>query len=116
MDVLRNLFGNVTSGIIRLAVAVGILAAAYFFIVKPVLNTTDHAIDSANQSFEKSFGTGFDVTDINGTIEKANRQVQIQIQKSFNQSKRQGNADKLIRCIKRSHQNVNRIQRCAQRF
>ena len=37
MDILRNLFGSLTSGIIRLAVTVGILAAAYFFIVKPVL-------------------------------------------------------------------------------
>ena len=65
MDILRNLFGNLTSGIIRLLVTVGILAAAYFFIVKPVLKTTDNAIDSANQSFEKSFGVhGTDITDI----------------------------------------------------
>ena len=35
MDILRNLFGNLTSGLIRLLVTVGILAAAYFFIVKP---------------------------------------------------------------------------------
>ena len=34
MDILRNLFGNVTSGIIRLLVAVGVLGAAYLFIVK----------------------------------------------------------------------------------
>jgi len=33
-------------GIIRLAVTVGILAAVYFFIVKPVLHTTEHAVDS----------------------------------------------------------------------
>ena len=73
MDFLRNLFGNLTSGIIRLLVTVGILAAAYFFIVKPVLKTTDNAIDSANKSFEKSFGTnGVDITDISGTIEDVN--------------------------------------------
>jgi hypothetical protein len=30
MDILRNLFGNLSAGIIRLLVAVGILAAAYF--------------------------------------------------------------------------------------
>ena len=63
MEFLRNLFGNFTSGIIRLAVAVGILAAAYFFIVKPVLHTTENvsntvndSIQSANKSFEQSFG------------------------------------------------------------
>ena len=76
MDILRNLFGSLTSGIIRLLVTVGILAAAYFFIVKPVLKTTDNAIDGANQSFEKSFGmNGADVTDISRTIEDVNRQV-----------------------------------------
>ena len=46
MDILRNLFGNVTSGIIRLAVAAGILFCAYLFIVKPVLDTTDEAFHS----------------------------------------------------------------------
>ena len=63
MDILRNLFGNVTSGIIRLLVTVGILAATYFFIVKPVLDTTENvsdtvnsSIQSANESFKQSFG------------------------------------------------------------
>ena len=63
MEFLRDLFGNLTSGIIRLVVTVGVLAAAYFFIVKPVLHTTENvsdtvnnSIESANESFEKSFG------------------------------------------------------------
>ena len=88
MDILRNLFGSLTSGIIRLLVAVGILAAAYFFIVKPVLKTTDNAIDSANQSFEKSFGVhGVDITDISGTIEDVNKQMQREIRRSFHTAK-----------------------------
>jgi hypothetical protein len=53
MEFLTNLFGDLTSGIIRLEVAVGILAAVYFFILRPVLDTTDHAVDSANKSFER---------------------------------------------------------------
>ena len=48
MDILRNLFGNVASGAIRLLVAVGILAAAYFFIVRPVLDTTENVSDTFN--------------------------------------------------------------------
>jgi len=56
MELLRNLFGNLTSGIIRLLVGVGILAAVYFFIVKPVLHTTDNAINSANKTFESRSG------------------------------------------------------------
>ena len=48
MDILRNLFGNLTSGIIRLAVTVGILAAVYFFIVRPVLDTTENVSNEIN--------------------------------------------------------------------
>jgi hypothetical protein len=34
MEFLSTVFGNLTSGIIRLGVAVGILAAVYFFLLK----------------------------------------------------------------------------------
>jgi len=117
MDILRNLFGSLTSGVIRLLVAVGILAAAYFFIVKPVLKTTDHALDNANKTFEKSFGThGTDLTDVGKTIDQVNHQVQIQIRRSFHTAKKEGSPDRLIRCIKRSHGDVQRIQRCTVKF
>jgi hypothetical protein len=117
MDILRNLFGTVTSGVIRLLVGVGILAAAYFFIVKPVLHTTDNAINSANQSFEKSFGThGTDLTDIGKTIDQVNRKVQIEIRRSFHTATKEGDPKRLVRCIKRSNGNVQRIQRCTVKF
>jgi hypothetical protein len=113
MEFLRDLFGSITSGIIRLAVAVGVLAAAYFFIVKPVLNTTDHAIDTANKSFEQSFGPN---SEVNKAVRKANRQVQIQIKRSVHQANRHGNPQKLIKCIQRADGDVNRMQRCTVRF
>jgi hypothetical protein len=49
VDFVKGLFGMLTSSVLRLAVGVGILAAAYFFLVKPVLHTTDNAINSANR-------------------------------------------------------------------
>jgi hypothetical protein len=117
MDILRNLFGSLTSGIIRLLVAVGILAAAYFFIVKPVLKTTDNAINSANQSFEKTFHVkGVDVTDINGTIDDVNRRVQREIRRSFHTAKKEGNPKRLVKCIQHSHGDVQKIQRCTVKF
>lgn len=115
MDILRNLFGNLTAGIIRLLVTVGILAAVYVFVVKPALDTTKEISHEANQSFEKSFSDS-GLNDISGTIEDVNRQVQREIRKSFHASKQQGDADKLIRCIQRAHHDVNRIQRCSERF
>ncbi len=117
MDILRNLFGSLTSGIIRLLVTVGILAAAYFFIVKPVLKTTDKAIDGANKSFEKSFHVqGVDVTDISGTIDQVNRRVEREIRRSFHTAKRDGNPKRLVKCIQRAQGDVHRIQRCTVKF
>ena len=115
MDILRNLFGSLTSGVIRLLVSVGILAAAYFFIVKPVLKTTSDAIKTTNHSFERSFGEN-GLGDLHKTFDDVNRQVQIEIQRSFHTAKREGNPKRLVRCIKRSRGDVQRIQRCTVKF
>lgn len=115
MDVLRNLLGNLTAGIIRLLVTVGILAAAYFFIVKPTLETTEKISNEVNVNVQKGFQQS-DFSDVNKTIEDVNRRVQREVRQSLRASKQQGDADKLIRCIQRAHQNVNRIQRCSERF
>jgi hypothetical protein len=115
MDVLRNLFGNLTAGIIRLLVTVGILAAVYFFLVKPALETTEKVSHDFNVNVHKSFEQG-GLGEISETIDDVNRQVQREFKKSLRHSQRQGDADKLIRCIQRAHQNVNRIQRCSERF
>jgi hypothetical protein len=129
MEFLSNLFGNLSSGVIRLAVTVGILAAVYFFIVKPVLHTTEHTVDSANKAFEKSFsGPPFDSPPVNTKaleekankmIENVNHEVQAQVQHSFHVTKTQGapkKQEKLLHCIQRANQNVHRIERCAKRF
>lgn len=120
MEFLRDLFGNFTSGIIRLAVAVGIIAAAYFFIVRPVLDTTEHVSDSVNnsisQSFEQSFGPH---SQASKALRQANRQVQIQIRHSVHQARHQGGADramKLVHCIQHVAPDVDKMQRCSERF
>jgi len=115
MDILRNIFGTLTSGVIRLLVSVGILAAAYFFIVKPVLHTTDNAIKSANESFEKSFGEN-GLGGLRTTFEDVNRQVERQIKRSFHVAKKDGNPKRLVKCVQRAHGDVHRIQRCTVKF
>ncbi|HKH64019.1 MAG TPA: hypothetical protein VKA35_00995 [Solirubrobacterales bacterium] len=94
---------------------VGILAAVYFFLVKPALDTTEKISHEVNVNVQKGFQQS-DLGDINKTIDDVNRQVQREIKKSYRTSKQQGNADKLISCIQRAHQNVNKIQRCSERF
>jgi len=109
MDLLRNLFGNLTSGIIRLAVTAGVLFLCYLFIVKPVLKTTTEVTDKAF----KSSG----LSEIGKTIEDVNVQVQRQIRHSFKVTKQHGgNPQKLVHCIKRSNGDVKRIERCTRRF
>jgi predicted PurR-regulated permease PerM len=115
MDVLRNLFGNLSAGIIRLLVTVGILAAVYFFIVKPTLDTTEKISNEVNVNVQKGFEQG-GLSEISETMDDVNRQVQREIKRSLRQSKQQGNADKLIRCIQRANQNVDKIQRCSEKF
>ena len=115
MDILRNLFGSLTSGIIRLLVTVGILAAAYFFIVKPVLKTTDEAIKSTNSSFERSFGNaGLD--DLDKALEDVGHQVKVQVTRSFRVARKHGNPKKLLHCVEQANGNAHRIRRCAVKY
>jgi hypothetical protein len=105
VDILRNLFGNVTSGLIRLAVAAGILFCAYLFIVKPVLDTTNEAIRSSG------------IDQIGKSLQNLGPQIERQVKRSFRVTKAQGgNPRKLLKCVKRAHQDVNRIERCTRRF
>jgi hypothetical protein len=119
MEFLRDLFGNFTSGIIRLAVAVGVLAAVYFFIIKPVLNTTEHVSDSVNSSINKSFEESFGPHSATSkALRKANKQVQIQITHAVHQAHHAGGGDplKLLHCVEAAHGDVDRMQRCTVRF
>jgi predicted PurR-regulated permease PerM len=112
MEVLRNLFGNLTAGIIRLLVTVGILAAVYFFVVKPTLDTTKTISHEVNGNIQQSLKEA----NIGRTIEHVNVKVQREIKKSIRSSTHQGQAEKLIHCIQRAHQDVDRIQRCGAKY
>jgi hypothetical protein len=118
MEVLRNLFGSLTSGIIRLAVTVGVLAAVYFFLLRPVLDTTNHALDQSSKigdEIRRSF-QGPDLHEINKTIENVNHQVQAQIHRSFHVAKVHGNPQKLIHCVKQAQQDVAKLERCTRKY
>ena len=104
MDLLRNLFGNVTSGIIRLAVTAGVLFLCYLFIVKPVLDTTNEAIRS----------TGLDR--IGKSLDDVGRQIKRQVHRSFEATKPGAKRQRLVECVKHADGDVKRIQRCTRRF
>ncbi|MGN6217621.1 MAG: hypothetical protein ACTHN7_11815 [Solirubrobacterales bacterium] len=96
-------------------VAVGILAAAYFFIVRPALDTTEKISHEVNVNVQKGFEQT-NLGDIGKTIDDVNRRVQREIRRSFHQSQQHGHAHKLVHCIQRAHQDVDRIQRCTAKY
>jgi len=112
MDVLRNLFGNLSAGIIRLLVTVGILAAVYFFIVRPTLDTTEKIGHEVNGNIQQSIHEA----NIGKTINDVNRKVQREIKRSLRQSQHHGAANTLIGCIQRAHQDVTKIQHCTEKY
>ncbi len=120
MEFLRDLFANFASGLIRLAVVVGILAAAYLFIIKPVLHTTENvsntvnsSIESANKSFERSFGPH---SQTSRALRNAGKQVQIKIHHSIHIAKLRGTPQKLLHCVEASRGDVYKMQRCTIKF
>jgi hypothetical protein len=113
MEFLRDLFGSLTSGIIRLAVAVGVLAAAYFFIVRPVLDTTNQAIDTANQTYRQSFGPS---SDFQKAMRQADRELQTQLHHAARQAKQHGDVQRLANCMQAAVGDVEKVRRCAARF
>jgi len=115
MEVLRNLFGTLTAGIIRLLVTVGILAGVYFFVVKPALDTTEKISHEVNVNVQKGFEQA-DLSQVNKTIDDVNRRVQREVRRSLRQSPNHSAANKLVRCIQRTHQDVDKIQRCSERY
>jgi preprotein translocase subunit YajC len=115
MEVLRNLFGSLTAGIIRLLVTVGILAAAYFFVVRPALDATEKISHEVNANVQRGFKEA-NLGGIDKTIDDVNRRVQREIRKSLRHSPNHSSAKKLVRCIQRAHQDVDKIQRCNEKY
>ena len=104
MDLLRNLFGNLTSGIIRLAVFAGMLLLLYLLIIKPVLKTTTDAIHS----------TGLD--QIGKSMEGVSKEIKREVHRTFEVASPGGQRKKLVRCVQRAEGNAHKIERCTRRF
>ncbi|HET9591746.1 MAG TPA: hypothetical protein VFP17_02415 [Solirubrobacterales bacterium] len=94
---------------------VGILAAVYFFVVRPALDAVKTVSHETNESVQKSLKEA-NFGDISKSIEDVNRQVQREIKKSLRHAPSHSAADKLIRCIQRAHQDVHKIERCNERY
>ena len=102
--------GTFIGPLLKILTTVAILAASYFFIVKPVLETTDNAIDRGFDQFEN-----FDefTPNVQQSVRKAQR---LQEQQAAASNAQIEEANKLLECITDADGNITVIQRCNQRF
>lgn len=102
--------GTFIGPLLKILTTVAILAATYFFIVQPILDTTNSAIDRSFDSIE-----GFD--DLGPNIQDSVRDAQSLADDAQAASDAQvKEANKLLDCITGANGDVNAIQRCNQKF
>jgi len=94
--------GTFINPLLKIVTTVAILAAVYLFIVKPILDTTENAIDRSFDSFQ-----GF---------QEPFNDLPAQIQNAVDQARQdadtQRQVNRLQRCIENALPNQNRVQRC----
>ena len=103
--------GTVINPIIKIVTTVAVLAAAYFFIVRPVLDTTDKAIDSVNESIDNAnqqSNDAFDDAQLNSAQSRADSYA------SSLQSSWPAAAREVKGCVRSAGDNVNAMEACAK--
>ena len=95
--------GTIINPIIKIVTTVAILAAVYFFIVKPTLDTTTGAFDAFSDSFP--------------AVDDLSSDIQDQIDDALDST---SDPDRLRACLKRAIADAanqqQAIDRCVERF
>jgi hypothetical protein len=105
MGILRNLFGNVTSGLVRLMLAAGVFFLCYLLIVKPLVKTTDDAFHAS----------GLDR--LGRSLQHVGPQIEREVKRTLKLVEAQGgNTQRLVKCVKHADQNTEKLERCTRRF
>ncbi len=113
---MLSLGGTFLSAILRLVVTVGILAAVYFLIVKPVLNTTETISHDINHSVNAGLHSANKA--LHHAPPKVRREVRSKVRTVIKTS---GNVDtsnlppearRVLRCMQRAGTDVTKLQRC----
>jgi hypothetical protein len=93
--------------LVGLLVTVGILAAIYFFAIKPATDTANNAINSFSEPLKQA--------------EQSVAQAQDQLQHGAKSGGSGSQSDlnqlnKLQKCVNKAGQDVNKLERCTKRF
>lgn len=103
-----NIGGTLVSSVVRVVVVVATLAATYYFIIRPILDTTEKVSSGISGNVQKSLDDAFSQAGIS-----THRQTVItrQIKSATGRD-----VKRLNRCVTRAGTNMNRINRCVARF
>lgn len=113
---------NLANRLIGLLVTVGILAAIYFFAIKPILDTTNNAIDRAFEPLEGLNvqglfdDAGFDEFTIEDVQSSNFPDVRQQIQSSGLSGAEARRAQRLLACIQRVQPDTAKMQVCSAKY
>jgi hypothetical protein len=99
-----DFLGNISLRLVGLLVTVGIMAAAYFFFVRPATDTASKAFDSISRPLKQA------------QQRAARAEEHLQQGSKTGTPGAQVDLVRLQRCVRKAHRDVNRLQRCANRF
>ena len=91
--------GTFINPLLKIITAVAILAAVYFFAIRPVLDTTESAFDQ--------FGDPFNALPAG---------IQDNVDQALDRAGDDAETGDLKRCIERALPDQRRVQRCVERF
>ena len=108
---------NLLNRLIGLIVTVAILAAVYFFAIKPILDTTNNAFEQIDGTVDNAFEQfGVDNFNVDDVVDGNIADIQKQIRDSGLGNAQQRRAEKLVACIQRVEPNTTKMQKCAERY
>ena len=100
--------GTIINPILKIVTTVAILAAVYFFIVKPTLDTTE---EISNRAFDTSDQIQKDIREsIENSVPAGTDPIDVKVPKSAKK------AQKLGDCVSSATGNVDAIEKCMNRF
>ncbi len=109
--------GNISLRLVGMVATVITLGAAYLFIVKPVLDTTNNAFNQVGK-FNEPISRSLDISErqLNQSVRQARRQDRGAVVISGEGQVGLRRAQRLLGCVQRANGNTARMSACAQRL
>jgi hypothetical protein len=112
-----DFLGNISLRLVGMVATIVTLGAAYLFIVKPVLDTTNNAFNQVGK-FNEPISRSLDITErqLHQSVRQARRQDRGAIRINGQGQVGLRRAQRLLGCVQRANGDVNRMSACAQRL